>query len=859
MVRHMIHYWRSTISVIAILLLIGISFIYALQTSDQMKVQADAHLTDQWRTGYDLLVYPDEEDAWEEGELTQEGLTSDQIVKGLLRRGDMANHGKGISLSEYEKIQTIDGVEVAAPLSFIGNVENAGLTMNYGLEEHGFYYADESEELFDGIRYRDLRIEELKDFGYFQFLSPEDFPDDELHAEIRDKGGIFVTSVGRSVMLRTGGSTWSMVGIDPEQEANLLNIDQALKEGDFFEGHELELVQEYDTPIVPLILLHQPYDIRSQTIIYKLDVPTDMSSSDVLEEGGLSYLKEQEREKIIDVSINPFSEEYLFSIGSIRLEGDEIVHNASGLTTFDEQYMTDYTPLQFTGVNKQLLEGTSVVEGLPQSYHGEQINYRRGYQSFIHKKLSYQIVGTFDVTKLENEYVTSPEMSSPDFYSPEDVLITHDVEGNEYDEPYVYASTPYKAGYYTGGIDAITTLAAAEYMLGDRPISLIRVIVDGVGERSPDSMAEVERVAEKIQEETGLNVDLMLGSADRKVHVLLDDYEDIPGYGYLLEGWSEEGASFVIEDRVSATTLSLTLFIVAMGLICLSLIYRNYTESRKRDMSVQYTFGWSKWKIAQSLAIESIIMILFIVGCLFIFKYTIGDTWAMGQFWLALIISISLTMLVMTFLFIIPILRYVERNKTLRGASINHTFMSKRPGKTLWSHSVRNILRHPVRSMAKLFIIMSTILYIFIFFVSKQKSSSFLGLTFLGENIDAGLEKHQWVLFIVGIALAISSYVAIHIHQTEARLREIQLFEAWGWKSSRWRTLYLLEETFLNTVAVCVGIGLSVGILTSTSSVMDISGIDIGIYVGLGFILTIGLSAGALIFRSKNNRLREFQ
>lgn len=347
-------------------------------------------------------------------------------------------------------------------------------------------------------------------------------------------------------------------------------------------------------------------------------------------------------------------------------------------------------------------------------------------------------------------------------------------------------------------------------------------------------------------------------SVVRKVHVLLDDYEDIPGYGYLLEGWSEEGLSFVIEDRVSGTTLMLTLFIVAMGLICLSLIYRNYTESRKRDMSVQYTFGWSKWKIVQSLLLESFSMIVFVVGCLFGLKWLIGEAWSLEQFGMALLISLTLSVLVMIFLFIIPIIRYVEKNKSLRGASRKRTVLSSRPGKTLWGYSIRNILRHPVRSMTKMFIIISTIVYIFIFLVSKQQSSSLLGLTFLGERIDVGLEVHQWILFGTGLVLAFSSYVAIHIHQTEARLREIQLFEAWGWKSSRWQALYLLEETFLNILAVGIGIALSIGIFLSVNSDINVNGIHIGVYLIAGLLLTIGISAGALLFRSRGNRLREF-
>ena len=864
MLRNLTYYWRSTLAVIVILVLIGLAFIYTLQTSEQIRIQADTQLTEKWRTGYDLLISPTTYDEADNGrgkaELNVTGLSSGEVLDGLVRRGDMAKHNSGISLQQYEMIQAIEDVQVAAPLTFIGYVENEGISLDYGLEEYGFYNVETSTKVFDGIRYRDVTLDFLSDISIYQYIAPSE--EEEIfdrYEEILEKGKWSPSAVGIKTLLRSDGSTWSMVAIDPVQEAKLLQIDSAIVEGDFFKEHQ-ELKMLNEVPVVPLMLLNQTYDTIFTTTINKIDVPSSMDIDQLIEAGGRDYLKTLPQDNVVDIELNPFSEEYFFNIGSIRLE-DGVLKDieSNGFTYTDQRSVLDYTPLQFEQKKTQLADGVPVVEAKAQSIRGEQINYRNGSYLDLSKEFGFEIVGKFDSSLLENTFTTSDEPVPPDYYQPEKVYITHDVDGVIYDKPYIYESSPYKDGYYTGGIDAITTLAAAEYLLEENPISIIRVIVDGVGERSSESMAKVERVAQQIKEQTNLHVDIMLGNADRKVNVLLDTYENIPGYGYLLEGWSEEGASFIIEDRVNTTTLLLTLFILAMGLICLGLIYRNYTENRKRDISVQYTFGWSKWKIVQSLIMESASIILFVLLCFGILRITIGDSWQLDQMLLAILCCLILSIIVMMCLYILPIIRYMERNLHLQGANrTERMLLTNKPGKTLWAFGFRNMLRHPIRSITKALIIITTLMYMAVFLISKKQASSLLMLTFLGESIDMSLDAHQWVLFMVGILLALFSYIAIHMNQTEARMKEIQLYESWGWPTRRWAFLYLLEECMINSASVCIGVAFSYLVLTLFTEGIMFNVMQISLYVLGGMLGSIIISAGTLLLRSKRYQLREF-
>lgn len=857
--KSIMYYWRSTLSIIVILVLIGLAFIYTFQTSEHMKVQATEQLTKNWRTGYDLLIRPKTEEMAHKINLRETGENSNTVLDGLVRRGDLAQHHSGITREQYERIKALDGVEVAAPLTFIGNVENEGLSIDFGIKDFGFYYREESTKVFDGNRYRDITPDFLADLSYSQFLSNEEEHLFERFEDIWELGRWNLSSEPPNSVLRTDGSTWSMVAVDPDEEAKLLNLDKAIVEGDFFDGHHTIQKRE-DIPIIPLILLNQPYDTLYQSTIYKIDVPEKYLDVDrLIEAGGKEYLASRPREKVVDINFNPFSEAYLFNIGSIKLENGKIINNESHPGFSNQRTILDFSPLQYRHLDQELINGVPVVEAIPQSTRKEQINYRQAESVNLSKHFSFDIIGRFDATRLENHFTTSDKPVSPDYYQPEDVYVTHDTKGTKLAAPYVYQSSPYKDSYYTGGIDAITTLAAAEYLLGDKPISIIRVIVEGAGERSPESMAKVEHIAEKIRQETNLHVDIMLGSADRKVHVLLDDFDGVPGYGYLLEGWSEEGASFVIEERVSSTTLLLTIFIVAMGLIGLSLIYRNYTENRKRDMTIQYTFGWSKWRIIQSLIFESI-GILFLVTICFITLYiTIGTAWNTTQMLVAMIVSLLLSLFAMICLYIIPVIRHLDRHINLRGSNqTKKTILSQRPSNTLWSYSFRNMIRHPIRSMTKAVIIIATLLYVSLFLLSKQQASALLVLTFLGERVDVSLQAHQWLLFTIGILLALFSYIAIHINQTEARIGEIQLYKAWGWETKRWAFLYLLEEFFISGAAVSVGAICGYLFLTSFSDSVVLNITDVIVFIAISLCVSLFISVVTLLLRSNRYRLREF-
>ena len=59
----------------------------------------------------------------------------------------------------------------------------------------------------------------------------------------------------------------------------------------------------------------------------------------------------------------------------------------------------------------------------------------------------------------------------------------------------------------------ITTIDAAAKILGDKPISSIRIKVKDIGSIGEESQKKIETVAKEIEDVTGLKTDITLGSS----------------------------------------------------------------------------------------------------------------------------------------------------------------------------------------------------------------------------------------------------------------------------------------------------------------------------------------------------------
>ncbi len=840
------YYWRPLLAIILILVILGVGFAYSFNTYDKLSLILRDNLDENWRSEYDLLVSPNTEN---------KTTSNSEAGLNLLRRSDIGNNYGGISLEQYEQIKQLEGVEIAAPISFIGYIKSDDMHINYKLEKEGYYYRESKKSFFDGQIYRELETEEVDIFQYNKSTTMEW----DYYQKFYKIGGWYTQNHRQVYIPARSEFVWSLIAVDPEQENRLVGLKDALVEGEYFHDNN-ELLLSKKTTLIPIILQNKSYDAKANTSLYKIEVDEDLSADDIIERGGREYLGQLPRKPVLEIEYNPYEEEYIYYNGELKLVDNQLrkaVEDgaALGFSTFTSMYELGSIQHQWMGE----FDENPLFKALPINNDGEQILYRTFTRVPFKKQFGFDHYGRFDSSRVVSKAASSDHPKAPDFYNPEKVYITHGLTGNVLQQRVEYKSSPNKTDYSTGGVDAITTLKAAEFFLGDHPISAIRVVVQGVEERSKESINKVENIAKQIQEITGLSVDVMLGAADRKVQVLLDEYKGIPGYGYLLEGWSESGSSFVIENRVNTTNLLLGAYVLFLGIIGSVLVFRKYSDVRRKDAIIQYTFGWSIKKIAYFYIIEFLVILLIVILVMFVLKITIGSSWTINSFLLSLVGVFCLSILSFLFFYLGPILKKIGMQSLLKtgGQRITPVFISS-PMQSLWTYVWYDIVRFPLRSLTKFLIVFLTIIYSFLFLITKTKSTAFLILTFLGESIDIGLNADQWVLFAIGLTIAISSLSVIYTNQMEKRIQEIQLYKAWGWNTNRWLTLFVLEEVSISAAALISGIavGYLVLILNTTQYTLQYSSVIV--FVLSTIFITVLLFLITYITHHNQNRLKEF-
>ncbi|MEV0489542.1 ABC transporter permease [Streptomyces atratus] len=180
------------------------------------------------------------------------------------------------------------------------------------------------------------------------------------------------------------------------------------------------------------------------------------------------------------------------------------------------------------------------------------------------------------------------------------------------DRPLMPNSNP--GGYLATPPQLLTTLAALVRVLDPAseqavaPISAIRVRVDGITGTDARSRERVRLVAERIGKETGLGVDLTMGSspAPRTVHLPAGDYGR-PALA-LSEGWSSKGVAVRIVE--AADRKSLLLFGLVLGVCALFLVNSASAavRDRRRELAVLSCLGWPRTRVTALVLSETALL-----------------------------------------------------------------------------------------------------------------------------------------------------------------------------------------------------------------------------------------------------------
>ncbi|GAA0461060.1 ABC transporter permease [Alkalibacillus silvisoli] len=778
--------WKIFLTIGLILGCLGLAYIGTQTMTGQIAIEARGELEDDWRYQYDLLVLPQLDD---EVEGLEDGWVAPQ--------SSIASYG-GISLEDWEKIKGIEGVEVAAPIALMGYFEFIGMNANASNATPGNWYETTKEvTAFDGMKTHTLT--ETSSISEYYDESMEDSILYQRHLEERG----YPSNVAPGTSVRYPNEML-LVAIDPEAEDQLYNVSDSMISGSYLD--ESYSSEGATMPVVPVVALKEPEYVMEETVtVHEINVPDNLSEDDIVG-GTTSYLRGLPKEEIAQLDISSLTSDLRFK--NVNLEFDD-----EGFNEVEYDLINAPTEIiQFSPINYSLIENNDgdipllEAQEYPNAsdfYTEINIPFYR-YSEGVRQTHDFtvDIVGYYDSSEIRPKFAGSWQEEDPvDVYTPHHSMIIKNGLGEEI-EPTPLLPLPVKASYYPGAPDMLTSLNALHHVYDEEPpLSSIRVVVDGVAERSESSQSKIEAVATEIKEQTGHHVDIMLGSSASRVHVNLAGTE-VDEVGTVEEGWQQKGVNWSIENQVNQTNILLFIYLLAISVIFCYTIITHSLFNRSIDFAMQRAIGWTRGKIVRTLSIE-----VFIISTIPLLVIWITNNWLEAvsfidylYIWLITIAIISIGYVTGSY----KALKLSPR-EGLEGEGAEWKMQRMVRIRGIMSYCLHQLLRRPLRFGLLTIVIAITTFMLLLSIVTQQILSDFLYLSFIGESINLKLAGYQTATLILSFILAVAlTFLLLYLNLTE-RKKEFLIFSSIGWPMRRIQFYISLESFIVSVIGAGIG------------------------------------------------------
>jgi putative ABC transport system permease protein len=129
-----------------------------------------------------------------------------------------------------------------------------------------------------------------------------------------------------------------------------------------------------------------------------------------------------------------------------------------------------------------------------------------------------------------------------------------------------------------------------------------------VDERGPLSQARVQAIADEITRQTGLHVDITIGSSTTRTLVQVPGWGDIAPLGYLEERWVAPGANLAIEHGLQWANLAIGAAALPTCACAVALLVAVSVIGRGVQWSLLAALGWRRRSIVRLLLMEALLL-----------------------------------------------------------------------------------------------------------------------------------------------------------------------------------------------------------------------------------------------------------
>ncbi|MBR7796086.1 FtsX-like permease family protein [Agaribacter marinus] len=775
----------------ALIVSIGLSYLVGITQASNATIVDE--LQQRWKSSYHIVVRPPD----------SRSVTEEQ---NLLEPNYLSGLSGGITLNQYKEIKKMTDIDVAAPIAMMGYMQNSTQLNQVNYSEPGIYRMTIKETTNTGVK---QEVDESNIYFTVNWDVPKDTSE---YGVTRFLGDL---SYGTNVLI---------AGIDPKAEAELVGINHAivndseyLNEKDSVKAEEV--IDGIKTNKIPVIISNQEYvDGKINYTIEKLELqfgddPTSVMEK-IKEKGGKSYL-----EKVAGTEVDQFNY-------TTKEAHQKVVKQISdNINSKDSSWM----PYKPSSVNYR--EVTSpYVERWPFAYEVEPyivpedsllaVNYAYrpismfGDESSSWPRIQLDFKGVFDPSKLNvsKDPLTELPMET---YFPSKAQWVLDDNGKPINPPKKMKPLNNPYGFLTKPPLMLTTLQSAAEILGNEPISAIRLKIKGVKELNKESEQKLQAVAKRIEDKTGLLTDITLGSSPQPALTHIPKVGNEKSIGWVEQPWIKLGSSVTIfqESKVGMSGVIASVIIVAIVYVFSSNIIMMY--ARKKEFAVLLSIGWRPNQLSKLLFIEATLIGLFvsIISWLILGLIYVMHDIQTSAIRLFLIGIMGITIYVAGAIIPGLLVRKVPPFETMKAGEVSthkrHLFKTK----TILSMSFKNLLTKWKRSILSVIsIALPTSLLIFFLFVTFHLRGTMF-TTWLGEYVALEVGMMHYVAMGVAIAIAILTTTEIIWQNVAERQPELAVLKAVGWQNRTIRLLVLIEGAISGLIAGLLGIIFAFGMV----------------------------------------------
>jgi cell division protein FtsX len=849
-------------------LLAACALILLSSTAQTTVLQAKQIISKNWRSTYDLVVLP-----------AQTPVPSGSVIPPDQFEG----YDGGISIQQYNQIKALPGVAVAAPLAFISYAmyPSASILLGPPHPSPGFYRLTWTLTAFNGFQ---TIIEYQNSVTIYADGSCSG------NCGLTTSQANTLTSLGiddyfftRNGPYYTGvpnPGTFLLAAIDPTEENQLVHLNQSI-----VQGHPLpvqnklsldkttpsilgmninEHIPNYDVPI--LINTALPGQIVLHATFARLATSTT-DLNQVAAHGGSTYLDHVSQQTPVFAGTVPIAQSDL----RVFAKGAALTQNGSSIEILDQgypffnlnftsspsslTYQPTIAPKGTTGPayslvpnNEQNLDGVpanevafrnlSPLPGDMQQQNGTIGNTFQTTTDTIYNGNTYtaQPVGQFDGQRLSAAFTDALNWLPESTYTSFPTLRRDDGQGHPV-TPTTMLPTTNPSGYLLQSPLALTTLAAAQQIRGNNCISVIRVRVAGTITPDEAGWERVAKVAQEIQQRTGLRAIVTVGASPRPTLVYVPGIrsgqypsvmQNIPPIGWVEERWIAIGAALVYLNQLGETQ---TLLLGAVLLVCLGYLavtMSSLVSAQRREIAVLSAVGWRPWHPAGMFLAQALTLALsggiIGTGLALLIVSLIGSS----PPWLIVVwaLPVVLGMALLSTLYPLWLIWRIQPAEVLRAGTkvarirtsspLNRwgtSFRSRLPavGAMAW----RNLSRSPVRAVIALGSLFLSAILLTVMVDGLLAFRQTLQGTLLGDYVLVQTAVPQLAGVIFAILLTFLSVADLLLLQVRERQQEIGLLQAVGWHAHLVQRLFVREGFILALLGAVPGVLVASAILVA--------------------------------------------